>query len=243
MNNIKRLKNIIKDSNSIVLFTGAGISVPSGIPDFRSASGLYNQKYDDVQSPETIISNTFLQNNPQLFFKFYKKHLVYPNAKPNKAHFFFSKLEKAGKLKCTITQNVDNFHQISGSKNVYELHGSVHRNFCTKCNKSFDLDFILKSTDVPYCDICGAIIKPDVVLFGDTLEQDVINVSIAAIESCDTLIIVGTSLVVYPAAGLIRHFRGDNLVLINKQKTKYDSAANIVLNKDIIKVIEVLEMI
>jgi NAD-dependent deacetylase len=167
--------------------------------------------------------------------------LVYPNARPNKAHYFFSKLEQAGKLVATVTQNIDNFHQESGSKIVYELHGSVHRNYCLKCGKFFDLDYILKSEDIPYCDVCRGLIKPDVVLYEESLNYDVLNKSINAIASCDSLIIVGTSLVVYPAAGLINYFTGKNLVLINKQKTNYDSIADLVINEDIIEVVQRLE--
>lgn len=243
MSKIQRLKEIIETSNSIVLFTGAGISVPSGIPDFRSNDGIYSKQYEDKLSPEIIISRTFFYNNPKIFYQYYKKHLVFPDVLPNKAHNYFTNLEKAGKLKAIITQNIDNFHQASGSKNVYELHGSVHRNYCKKCNKFFDLNYILKSEDIPYCDECGGIVKPDVVLYEESLDYEILQKSISAIKSCDTMIIVGTSLVVYPAAGLVSFFKGENLILINKQKTHYDREANLVFNENIIKVIEELEKI
>lgn len=243
MSKIQRLKEIIETSNSIVLFTGAGISVPSGIPDFRSNDGIYSKQYEDKLSPEIIISRTFFYNNPKIFYQYYKKHLVFPDALPNKAHNYFTNLEKVGKLKAIITQNIDNFHQASGSKNVYELHGSVHRNYCKKCNKFFDLNYILKSENIPYCDECGGIVKPDVVLYEESLDYEILQKSISAIKSCDTMIIVGTSLVVYPAAGLVSYFKGENLILINKQKTHYDREANLVFNENIIKVIEELEKI
>lgn len=238
MDKIIKLKDIIKKSKNIVLFTGAGISVPSGIPDFRSSGGLYSQKYGSL-SPEEIISKTFFFHNPKVFYDYYKEHLVYKNAKPNKAHFYFAKSEKEGKLKATITQNIDNLHQAAGSKVVYELHGSVYRNYCLKCRKFYGLDYILKN-DLPTCE-CGGLIKPDVVLYEDTLDSEVLDQSIKAIKESDLLIVVGTSLTVYPAAGLIKYFNGDNLVLINKSKTAIDSIADIAINDDIINVIENLE--
>jgi len=239
MDNIQKLKDIITNSDSIVLFTGAGISVPSGIPDFRSASGLYSQSFGNI-SPEEIISHSFFYQNPKIFYKYYKTHLIYKDAKPNKAHFYFAELEKQGKLNAVVTQNIDNLHQLAGSKNVYELHGSVYRNYCTKCGKFYDLNYILESIEVPTCQ-CGGIIKPDVVLYEEALDSDILEKALFEIANCKCLIVVGTSLTVYPAAGLIRYFKGDNLILINKQATPYDSYANIVINDDIIKVVEQLE--
>ena len=190
----------------------------------------------------TLISKrTFFYKNPKLFYDYYKKHLVYPLAYPNSAHNYFSNLERKGKIKAVVTQNIDNLHQKSGSKNVYELHGSIYRNYCTKCNKFFNLDYILKSEGIPYCDECGKIIKPDVVLYEESLDYDVLNAAIKVIKSSDLFIIVGTSLVVYLAAGLIRYFMGENIVLINKQKTQYDDEINLVFNEDIIEVIKELK--
>lgn len=241
MEKVKELKRILDSSNNIVLFTGAGISVPSGIPDFRSATGLYSEKYGNI-GPETIISNTFFHANPKTFYEYYKKHLVYKDALPNKAHYFFANLEKQGKLKAVVTQNIDNLHQTAGSKKVYELHGSVYRNYCISCNKFYDLDYIIESKDVPKCE-CSGIIKPDVVLYEEVLDSKVLNGAINAIKNSDCLVVVGTSLTVYPAAGLVQYFLGENLVVINKQTTQYDNYAKLVFNEDIISVIEKLENI
>ncbi len=241
MEKVKELKRILDSSNNIVLFTGAGISVPSGIPDFRSATGLYSEKYGNI-GPETIISNTFFHANPKTFYEYYKKHLVYKDALPNKAHYFFANLEKQGKLKAVVTQNIDNLHQAAGSKKVYELHGSVYRNYCISCNKFYDLDYIIESKDVPKCE-CSGIIKPDVVLYEEVLDSKVLNGAINVIKNSDCLVVVGTSLTVYPAAGLVQYFLGENLVVINKQTTQYDNYAKLVFNEDIISVIEKLENI
>lgn len=241
MEKVKELKRILDSSNNIVLFTGAGISVPSGIPDFRSATGLYSEKYGNI-GPETIISNTFFHANPKTFYEYYKKHLVYKDALPNKAHYFFANLEKQEKLKAVVTQNIDNLHQAAGSKKVYELHGSVYRNYCISCNKFYDLDYIIESKDVPKCE-CSGIIKPDVVLYEEVLDSKVLNGAINAIKNSDCLVVVGTSLTVYPAAGLVQYFLGENLVVINKQTTQYDNYAKLVFNEDIISVIEKLENI
>lgn len=241
MEKVKELKRILDSSNNIVLFTGAGISVPSGIPDFRSATGLYSEKYGNI-GPETIISNTFFHANPKTFYEYYKKHLVYKDALPNKAHYFFANLEKQGKLKAVVTQNIDNLHQTAGSKKVYELHGSVYRNYCISCNKFYDLDYIIESKDVPKCE-CSGIIKPDVVLYEEVLDSKVLNGAINVIKNSDCLVVVGTSLTVYPAAGLVQYFLGENLVVINKQTTQYDNYAKLVFNEDIISVIEKLENI
>lgn len=227
---IDKLKEIIKDSNNIVFFGGAGVSTESGIPDFRSANGLYNEKTKSTYSPEQILSHTFFVNHTKEFYDFYRSKMIYKDAKPNDAHKVLAKLEQAGKLKAVITQNIDGLHQMAGSKEVMELHGSVHRNFCTNCHKSFDLDYIINSKDIPKCDECGSIIKPDVVLYEESLDNDVINKSVSYIENADVLIIGGTSLSVYPAAGLIQYYRGDKLILINKSSTQYDNRANLVID-------------
>lgn len=241
MNKYDELKRIIDHSSSIVVFTGAGISTPSGIPDFRSADGIYSQKRKDKYTPEEIISHTFFMNNPELFYEFYKEKMCYPNAKPNAAHKYFADLEKKGKNVTIVTQNIDNLHQEAGSNRVYELHGSVYRNYCEKCGRLFGLKYVLSHKGVPLCDKCGGIIKPDVVLYEEPLDEHTINLAISAIMTCDTLIIVGTSLTVYPAAGFIRYFRGSNLVVINKDATSYDNMCDLVFNEDVIKVIENLK--
>ena len=231
MDKYKQLKEIIEKSEKIVLFTGAGISVPSGIPDFRSDNGLYNEKTDDFILPEQIISHSYFMFNPKKFFEFYGNKMVYKKAKPNLAHEYFARLDNV----IVVTQNIDNLHQEAGSKIVYELHGSVKRNYCMKCRKYYDLDDI-NEKEVNYCN-CGGIIKPDVVLYEEPLDDKVVYKAIEAINSCDTLIVVGTSLTVYPAAAYLRYFRGDNLILINKSKTQYDHIANLVFNEDVVEVI------
>ncbi len=238
MNKYEILKNIIKESNSIVVFTGAGISVPSGIPDFRSANGIYNQKTSINYRPEEIISHSFFMEHPDLFYEFYKEKMCYPKAKPNAAHKYFADLEKQGKNVTIVTQNIDNLHQDAGSSRVYELHGSVHRNYCERCGRLFGLDYVLKYDGVPMCDKCHGVVKPDVVLYEEPLDERTINLAISAIMTCDTLIIVGTSLTVYPAAGFVRYFRGHNLVVINKEETSYDNMCDLVINEDVVKVIE-----
>lgn len=239
MKKIEFLKDIIDSSSSIVVFTGAGISTPSGIPDFRSANGIYNQKGTSIP-PEEIISHNFFFQNPKEFYDFYKKNLVYTDAKPNIAHKYFADLEAKGKNVIIVTQNIDGLHQKAGSKTVLELHGNIHRNYCTECHRLFGLDYILNANDVPICDKCGGIIKPDVVLYGEELDPEIINRTISAIMTCETLIVVGTSLTVYPAAGFIRYFRGRNLVVINKTETNYDNMCDLVINDDIEKVIKEL---
>ena len=237
-NKIQELTNIIKNSKNIVFFGGAGVSTESGIPDFRSADGLYSSKYDRKFSPEEILSHNFFYSHTNDFYKFYKDKMIYTKAKPNPAHIVLAQLEKMGKLKAIITQNIDGLHQMAGSKNVFELHGSVYRNYCTNCYRSYDLDYIIKSKDIPKCESCGGIIKPDVVLYGEPLDNDVINGALNAIKNADTLIIGGTSLVVYPAAGFVDYFRGKNLILINKSSTQYDNKANLVINDSIGKVLK-----
>ena len=234
---IENLIQIIKDSNNIVFFGGAGVSTESGIPDFRSSNGLFNEKLNITFTPEQLVSHTFFIRYPKEFFNFYKAKLIYPNAKPNEAHIALAKLEEMGKLKAIITQNIDGLHQAAGSKNVFELHGSVLRNYCIKCGAFYDEKFILQSKDVPKCTKCGGTVKPDVVLYEEGLDDSTINGAINAISKADTLIIGGTSLVVYPAAGLINYFRGKNLVLINKSSTSADSKANLVINDSIGKVL------
>lgn len=233
MDKYSKLKEIITNSKSIVVFTGAGISVPSGIPDFRSSDGLYNQTTNDYLSPEQIISHSFFISNPKEFFEFYGNKMVYKSACPNLAHKYFASLNN---VSAVVTQNIDNLHQLGGSKVVYELHGSVKRNYCMKCHKYFDLDDI-DPTMINYCD-CGGIIKPDVVLYEEPLDDETVYKAISEISKCDTLIVVGTSLVVYPAASYLRYFKGDNLVLINKSTTSYDHLSNLVFNEDIIEVIK-----
>ena len=237
-NKIQELTNIIKNSKNIVFFGGAGVSTESGIPDFRSADGLYSSKYDRKFSPEEILSHNFFYSHTNDFYKFYKDKMIYTKAKPNPAHIVLAQLEKMGKLKAIITQNIDGLHQMAGSKNVFELHGSVYRNYCTNCYRSYDLDYIIKSKDIPKCESCGGIIKPDVVLYGEALDNYVINGALNAIKNADTLIIGGTSLVVYPAAGFVDYFRGKNLILINKSSTQYDNKANLVINDSIGKVLK-----
>ena len=234
---IKRLTEIIKNSNNIVFFGGAGVSTESGIPDFRSANGLWSEKLKINLTPEQLVSHTMFIKYPEEFFKFYKEKLIYPNAKPNAAHFALAKLEKMGKLKAIVTQNIDGLHQLAGSKNVYELHGSVLRNYCMNCHAFYDEKFILESKGIPTCTRCGGIVKPDVVLYEEVLDNDVINGAVRAISQADTLIIGGTSLVVYPAAGLIDYFRGKNLILINKSSTSADNRADLVIHDSIGKVL------
>lgn len=229
---ITALKKIIDESNKIVFFGGAGVSTESGIPDFRSEKGLYNAKKEFGRSPEQMISASFFDSHTDIFFDYYKKNLVYRDAKPNKAHLALAKLEEEGKLIGVVTQNIDGLHQEAGSKKVFELHGSVLRNYCMRCGESYSLDDIMEMDGVPKCE-CGGIIKPDVVLYEEMLDDNVISGAIDAIRSADTMIVGGTSLVVYPAAGLIRYFKGKNLVLINKSQTQYDSQATLVINDSI----------
>lgn len=234
---IEKLSKILKESTNIVFFGGAGMSTESGIPDFRSASGLFNEKLNITLTPEQLVSHTYFTRYPKEFFNFYRAKLIYPKATPNAGHLALAKLESMGKLKAVVTQNIDGLHQAAGSKNVFELHGSVHRNYCTNCNAFYDAEFIINSLGVPICTNCGEIIKPDVVLYEEMLNDEVINGAIKAISSADTLIIGGTSLVVYPAAGLINYFRGKNIVLINKSITHADSNADLVIRDSIGKVL------
>lgn len=234
---IKQIKDVIDHSVNICVFTGAGISCPSGIPDFRSADGLYSKQYNQKYSPEEIISLSFFETHCETFYEFYKDKMVYPSALPNKAHEYFALLEKQGKNVSIVTQNIDGLHQMAGSTNVVELHGSVMRNYCTKCGKFFDVSTVVRSPGIPRCDVDHGIIKPDVVLYEKSLNGNVINSALQAISSADTMFVIGTSLVVYPANTFIRYFQGNNLILINKSKTQYDSLANIAINDDIVNVV------
>ena len=231
MNNIEKLSDVIKNSDKIIFFGGAGVSTESGIPDFRSADGLYNQKYK--YPPEQIVSHTFFMYYPKEFYDFYRDRMIYTGAKPNKAHTALARLEDKGKLLGVITQNIDGLHQAAGSKNVMELHGSIHRNYCTKCGEFYGLDRIVNSTGVPKCDKCSGVIKPDVVLYEEGLDQNILSASVKALRRAEVLIIGGTSLGVYPAAGLIHEFRGSTLVLINKTETQADKMADIIIREPI----------
>lgn len=237
MNKTDMLNEMIKESENIVFFGGAGVSTESGIKDFRSADGIYKMKYK--YSPEEVLSHTFYEMHTEDFFDFYKKYLCFPNAHPNKAHYKLAELEKTGKLKAVITQNVDGLHQCAGSKNVFELHGSALRNYCVKCGKFHNFESVYHSTGIPKCS-CGGIIKPDVVLYEEPLDDKVIHGAINAISNADMLIVAGTSLKVYPAAGFIRYFKGNNFVLINIDETNMDSEFGLVIHD---KVGEVLDKI
>lgn len=232
---ILKLQKMIEESSYIVFFGGAGVSTESNIPDFRSVDGLYNQQYD--YPPETILSHSFYLKNTQEFYRFYHNKMLFPEAKPNAAHIALARLEEQGKLKAVITQNIDGLHQAAGSKEVLELHGSVHRNYCTGCGEFYDLSKIIASEGIPKCDKCGKTIKPDVVLYEEGLDDDVISRAINHIRKADMLIIGGTSLAVYPAAGLIDYFKGDRLVVINKSTTNRDSYADLLINDSIGKVL------
>ena len=233
----EELKKVIDNSDNIVFFGGAGVSTESDIPDFRSSNGIFNAQKNITYSPETVVSHSFFMRNPEFFYQFYKDKMIYENAKPNNAHNALAKLEQIGKLKAIITQNIDGLHQMAGSKNVLELHGTIHKNYCMKCNKNFDLDYIIKSENIPHCDVCGGIVRPDVVLYEESLDSDVLSESLHYISNADVLIIGGTSLIVYPAASLVNYFRGSKLVLINKSSTSQDSNADIVINDSIGKVL------
>lgn len=223
---IAKLQEIIDDSENIVFFGGAGVSTESGIPDFRSADGIYHQQYR--YSPEQIVSHSFFVRNTEAFYEFYKDKMMFLEAKPNAAHLKLAQLEAEGKLKAVITQNIDGLHQAAGSKTVWELHGSIHRNYCRKCGKFYDASYVKHADGVPRCE-CGGLIKPDVVLYEEGLDPGVINHSIRSIREADTLIIGGTSLVVYPAAGFIDYFRGKHLVVINKSATAKEVRAELTI--------------
>ena len=237
----RRVREIIDNSKKVVFFGGAGVSTESSIPDFRSESGLYKAMNEYVYSPEHMLSHTFFMNNTEMFFDYYKKNLIYTDAQPNKAHIALAELEKEGRLTAVVTQNIDGLHQKAGSRAVYELHGSVLRNSCMECGEAHSLEYIMDEDNckngVPRCRKCGAVVKPDVVLYEEMLDDEVISGAVAAIRQADTLIVGGTSLVVYPAAGLINYFRGKDIILINKSETGYDDRATLVINDSIGKVL------
>ena len=230
---ILKLREMLRTSENIVFFGGAGVSTESGIPDFRSEQGIYRTVTRYGCPPEQILSHTFFRSHTDIFYDFYRCTMIYPEAKPNKAHKALARLEEEGRLKAVVTQNIDGLHQAAGSRRVYELHGSIHRNYCMKCGKFFPLDHILQTQGIPKCDVCGGIIKPDVVLYEESLDERTMIGSISAIQKADVLIIGGTSLNVYPAAGFIQYYRGDKLVLINKSETPYDGRADVLIHDSI----------
>ena len=230
MNKLETLKTWVQESNRIAFFGGAGVSTESGIPDFRSVDGLYHQKFD--YPPETIISHSFYERNPAYFFRFYREKMLPLGFEPNITHKVLAKWEQEGKLLAVVTQNIDGLHQKAGSKNVYELHGSVLRNYCTRCGKCYSAEFVKNAPGIPRCS-CGGIVKPDVVLYEEGLDEQTIAGSVKAIRSADMLIVAGTSLTVYPAAGLINYYRGNRLVLINRDETPYDGNADLVLHESL----------
>lgn len=231
----EQLQQWISESDNIVFFGGAGVSTESGIPDFRSVDGLYHQKYD--VPPETILSHTYFMEHPEEFYRFHRDKMICAGAKPNVTHLKLAELERAGKLRAVVTQNIDGLHQMAGSQTVYELHGSVHRNYCMKCHQFYDADDIAASQGVPHCKVCGGMIKPDVVLYEESLDQETVEASVLAISRADVLIVGGTSLVVYPAAGLLQYYRGNKLVLINRDATPYDRRADLVIHDSLGKVL------
>lgn len=233
MNEIDELVKILQDSRRLVFFGGAGVSTESGIPDFRSAQGLWNEKLKCQLRPEQLVSHTYYERFPEEFFEFYKAKLVYPQAKPNACHLALARLEQLGKRVDVVTQNIDGLHQQAGSTNVCELHGSVLRNYCEKCGEFYDAEYVLKAEGVPHCSKCGGRVKPDVVLYEEPLDMQVMQDAVDAIELADTMIIGGTSLVVYPAAGMVNNFHGENLVLINMTETRADRLAKLAIHKPI----------
>ena len=240
MNEIETLQSWIDESKYIVFFGGAGVSTESGIPDFRSVDGLYNQKYD--YPPETILSHTFYRHKPEEFYRFYRDKLICTDALPNKAHLKLAELEEKGKLKAVITQNIDGLHQAAGSKEVMELHGSTLRNYCESCHEFFDINYIKDSEGVPKCNKCGGPVKPDVVLYEEGLDDDTVNGTLSAISNADCLIVAGTSLNVYPAAGFIRYFTGKHFVLINRDPTPADKMADLVIHDKVGEVLSKIEV-
>ena len=233
MTDVEKLAKILSQSSSAVFFGGAGMSTESGIPDFRSANGIYNQKLNQTFSPEEMASHDFFVSHPEEFFEFYRARFVYLDAEPNAGHLALAELERRGILSAVVTQNIDGLHQVAGSKIVYELHGSIRRSHCVKCGAKYDVDFVMKNIPVPHCEKCGGIVKPDVVLYGESLDDETVSNSIRAIAEADTLIVGGTSLIVYPAAGLIDYFRGRHLILINKTATRADADAELVIREKI----------
>ncbi|HCT64766.1 MAG TPA: NAD-dependent protein deacylase [Lachnospiraceae bacterium] len=236
--NIQKLKEWIKTSENIVFFGGAGVSTESGIPDFRGEEGIFKTVSEYGVRPETILSHSFFIKNTEVFFEYYKKHLLYPDAKPNAAHYALAKLERQGILKAVITQNIDDLHQKAGSKNVLELHGTLYRNYCIKCGVVYDLEYVKNSKGITKCEKCSGIVRPDVVLYEESLDEEVMGKAIRYISEADVLIVGGTSLNVYPAAGLINYYRGKKLVLINKSVTSFDDRANLCIHMNIGDVFE-----
>ncbi len=237
--NFEELKTIVREAQKIVFFGGAGVSTDSGIPDFRGTDGLYtedNEEYEE--SPEIMLSGGYLRKKPKEFYRYYKKNMLYPNAKPNGAHRALAKLEDEGKLTAVITQNIDGLHQAAGSQNVIELHGSVLRNYCTVCGREHSLSFIQNAPDVPLCEVCGAVVRPDVVLYGEGLDGEAFRLAEEAIMEADVMIVGGTSLTVYPAASLVGYFRGKHMIIINKSPTPYDRFADYVIRDSIADVLE-----
>lgn len=233
----KQLQDIVNESDNIVFFGGAGTSTESGIPDFRSASGLYESGKGGTYAPEEILSRDFFLQHTEAFYEFYKSKMIYRDAQPNPAHNALAELERRGKVKAVITQNIDGLHQMAGSQNVLELHGSVHRNYCMNCGEPHSLDYILESELVPYCRACGGLVKPDVVLYQENLDTDVLHRSIEYISQADVLIVSGTSLTVHPAAGLVQYYQGNRFIIINKSPTPYDVRANLVIHDSAGKVL------
>lgn len=240
MDKIDTLRQWIAESRNMVAFTGAGVSTESGVPDFRSADGLYSQKFD--YPPETIISHSFYLQNPAYFFSFYREKMMPLDVEPNIAHKTFAKWEQEGKLRAVVTQNIDGLHQKAGSKRVYELHGSILRNYCTRCGKFYPAEFVKNCPGIPRCD-CGGIVKPDVVLYEEGLNEQVVSGALEAISQADMLLVVGTSLTVYPAAGFLRYYRGNRLVLINRDVTPYDDRADLVIHDSLGKVLGALDFL
>lgn len=235
---IQQLVKVIQNSNGIVFFGGAGVSTASGIPDFRSANGLFHTELHRSISPEELVSHSFYAQHPEDFFSFYKEKLIYPDAQPNPCHTALAELERRGKVSAIITQNIDGLHQLAGSRHVLELHGSVHRNHCETCKQWYDLDYVLAARGIPKCGQCGGIVRPDVVLYEENLDASILQKAIRAIRNADILIIGGTSLQVYPAAGLIEYFQGRTTVLINKDTTPMDHRADLVIYSDIAAVFQ-----
>ena len=240
MEKVQQLQQKINAAHRIVFFGGAGVSTESGIPDFRSQDGLYHQQYD--VPPETILSRTYFDQHPAEFYRFYRNKMICLTAKPNAAHKKLAELEQAGRLLAVVTQNIDGLHQMAGSRNVLELHGSVHRNICRSCGAVYDAEWVMMTNGIPHCDKCGGMVKPDVVLYEESLSEDVLTRSISAIASADLLIVGGTSLVVYPAAGLLRYFQGDSLVLINRDATQMDKMADLCIRDAIGAVMEQIQI-
>lgn len=240
MEKVQQLQQKINAAHRIVFFGGAGVSTESGIPDFRSQDGLYHQQYD--VPPETILSRTYFDQHPAEFYRFYRNKMICLTAKPNAAHKKLAELEQAGRLLAIVTQNIDGLHQMAGSRNVLELHGSVHRNICRSCGAVYDAEWVMMTNGIPHCDKCGGMVKPDVVLYEESLSEDVLTRSISAIASADLLIVGGTSLVVYPAAGLLRYFQGDSLVLINRDATQMDKMADLCIRDAIGAVMEQIQI-